>query len=146
MAEALHQDLARAVLHVVEDADGPDAEAKGGLLTLRAPGVIAREESPQESSGSSGGSSSSKLLRPTVMGDACHATLSLYPVLTGVAHHEERCALLEAVVDAGPTRRLEKAGALNWHPDCPYLVALKVRRPYGGGLSAVVVNAFSNRP
>jgi hypothetical protein len=121
VAEALHKDLAHGVLYVVQDEDDP-----AGGLTLQPPDVIAREERGSSPRSRSPGATGRKLLRPFVLGDACHATLSLYPVLTGVAHHRERCALLEAVVDAGPTRRLEKAGAVNWHADCPYLVALKV--------------------
>lgn len=125
MAEALHTDLARGVLFLVQDEEDP-----AGGLTLQSPGVIAQEERGSGGGGSPrsplGGSGSGKLPRPTVMGDSCHATLSLYPVLTGVGSNQQRCTLLEAVVDAGPTRRLEKAAAINWHPDCPYLVALKV--------------------
>lgn len=119
VAEALHAELATGVRLLVQDEEDPN-----GGLTLQAPGVISREErgSPRSPLGGSG-----KLPRPTVMGDACHATLSLYPVLTGAGSNQQRCGFLEAVVDAGPTRRLEKAGAVNWHADCPYLVALKVR-------------------
>lgn len=121
VAEALHNTLARGVLHVVEDEEG--------LLTLQAPDVISQEERGGSSSSPPRPSSGSgKMPWPTVMGDAaaCHAPLSLYPVLTGVGEHGPRAALLEAVVDAGPTRRLEKVGAINWHPECPDLVALKV--------------------
>lgn len=120
VTEALHAELAMGVLHLVENEE----DASGGL-TLQAPGVIAREERGNPRSPLGGGSG--KLPRPTVMGDTCHATLSLYPVLTGAGSNQQRCGFLEAVVDAGPTRRLEKAGALNWHAECPYLVALKVR-------------------
>ena len=120
VTEALHAELAMGVLHLVEDEE----DANGGL-TLQAPGVIAREERGSPQSPLGGGSG--KLPRPTVMGDTYHATLSLYPILTGAGSNQQRCGFLEAVVDAGPTRRLEKAGALNWHAECPYLVALKVR-------------------